>query len=140
MQWAVCGSPGGGRVPSRERDRDSSSSSGSRKSRGAGRRQEGRGRGGVGERGSRGVGQREQWKDPSANQSDRENELSQTNRGVGGVCVGVMPRVQSKLSRALHVHRGKKPLHDVQNLESTAMKIAIWYGSGESGRKAPCHL
>ena len=39
------------------------------------------------------------------NQPDREIELSQTNRGVGGVCVGVIPRVQSKLSRALHAHR-----------------------------------
>ena len=43
-----------------------------------------------------------------ATQSDREIELSQTNRGVGGVCVGVVPRVQSKLSHALHAHRGKK--------------------------------
>ena len=34
-----------------------------------------------------------------ATQSDREIELSQTNRVVGGVCVGVVPRVQSKLSR-----------------------------------------
>ena len=34
-----------------------------------------------------------------ATQSDREIELSQTNRGVGGVCVGVIPRVQPKLSR-----------------------------------------
>ena len=40
-------------------------------------------------------------------------ELSQTNRGVGGVCVGVVPRVQSKLSRALHAHRGKKLLQDL---------------------------
>ena len=29
-----------------------------------------------------------------ATQSDREIELSQTNRGVGGVCVGVVPRAQ----------------------------------------------
>ena len=43
-------------------------------------------------------------------QSHREIELSQTNRGVGGVCVGAVPRVQSKLSRALHTHRGKKLL------------------------------
>ena len=64
--------------------------------------------GGRGERGGGGVGQREQWEDPMATQSDREIELSQTNRGVGGVCVGVVPRVQSKLSRALHAHRGKK--------------------------------
>ena len=40
-----------------------------------------------------------------ATQSDREIELRQTNRGVGGVCVGVVPRVQSKLSRVLHAHR-----------------------------------
>ena len=46
---------------------------------------EGRERGG-GERrgrGDRGVGQREQWKDPLATQPDGEIELSQTNRGVG---------------------------------------------------------
>ena len=49
-----------------------------------------------------------------ATQSDREIELSQTNRGVGEVCVGVVPRVQSKLSRALHAHRGKKLLQDLQ--------------------------
>ena len=49
-----------------------------------------------------------------ATQSDREIELSQTNRGVGGVCVGVVPRVQSKLSRALHAHRGKKLLQDLE--------------------------
>ena len=36
-----------------------------------------------------------------ATHPDREIELSQTNRGVGGVYVGVVPRVQSKLSRAL---------------------------------------
>ena len=56
---------------------------------------EGRERGG-GERrgpGGGGVGQREQWEDPLASQPDREIELSQTNRGAGGVCVGVVPRV-----------------------------------------------
>ena len=76
---------------------------------------EGRERGG-GERGGRGgggVGQREQWEDPLATQPDGEIELSQTNRGVGGVCVGVVPRVQSKLSRVLHAHRGKKLLQDL---------------------------
>ena len=55
-------------------------------------------------------------------QPGREIELSQTNRGVGGVCVGVVPRVRSKLSRALHAHRGKKLLQDLQN---TAMKTAM---------------
>ena len=32
-----------------------------------------------------GVGHRKQWEDPLATQPDREIELSQTNRGVGGV-------------------------------------------------------
>ena len=80
----------------------------------------GRGRGGGG------VGQREQWEDPLATQPDREIELSQTNRGVGGVCVGVVHRVQSKLSCALHAHRGNKLLQDVQTQESAAIKRAIW--------------
>ena len=60
-----------------------------------------------------------------ATQPDREIELSQTNRGVGGVCVGVVPRVQSKLSRALHAHRGKKLLQDLQTQESAAMERAM---------------
>ena len=60
-----------------------------------------------------------------ATQPDREIELSQTNRGAGGVCVGVVPRVQSKLSRALHAHRGKKLLQDLQTQESAAMKRAM---------------
>ena len=60
-----------------------------------------------------------------ATQSDREIELSQTNRGVGQVCVGVVPRVQSKLSRALHAHRGKKLLQDLQTQESAVMKRAM---------------
>ena len=65
--------------------------------------EEGGGRGweGGGEEGRGGgdVEQREQSENPLATQPDRENELRQTNRGVGGVCVGVVPRV-SKLSRA----------------------------------------
>ena len=54
-----------------------------------------------------------------ATQPDREIEPSQTNLGVGGVCVGVVTRVRSKLSRAFHVHRGKKLLQDLQTQEST---------------------
>ena len=73
-----------------------------------------RGGGKRGEHGGGGVGQREQWEDPLATQPDREIELSQTNRGVGGVCVGVVPHVQLKLSRALHAHRGKKLLQDLR--------------------------
>ena len=74
---------------------------------GEGRERSGSERGG---RGGGGVGQQEQWEDPLAYQPDREIELSQTNRGFGGVCVGVVPRVSSKLSRALNAHRGKKLL------------------------------
>ena len=70
-----------------------------------------------------------------ATQSDREIKLSQTNRGVGGVCVGVVPRVQSKLSRALHAHRGKKLLQDLQTQESAATKRAMvrFRGAREKG-------
>ena len=108
--------------------------------RGGGRGGEWRERGG-GERGGHGgggVGQREQWEDPSATQPDREIELSQTNRGVGGVCVGVVPRVQSKLSRALHAHRGKKLLQDLQTQESSTMKRAMvrFGGAREKGAMA----
>ena len=100
----------------------------------------GRERGG-GERGGRGgggVGQREQWEDPMATQSDREIELSQTNRRVGGVCVGVVPCVQSNLSRALHAHRGKKLLQDLQTQESAATKRAMvrFRGAWEKGAMA----
>ena len=107
---------------------------------GGGRGGEGRERGGAerGGRGGGGVGQREQWEDPSATQPDREIELSRTNRAVGEVCVGVVPRVQSKLSRALHAHRGKKLLHDLQTQESAAMKRAMvrFRGARERGAMA----
>ena len=73
-----------------------------------------------------------------ATQPDREIELSQANRGVGGVCVGVVPRVQLKLSRALHAHRGKKLLQDLQTQESAAMKRAMirFRGAREKGAMA----
>ena len=94
--------------------------------------------GGGGERGGHGgggVGQREQWENPLTTQPDKEFELSKTNRAVGGVCVGVVPRVQSKLSRALHAHRGKKLLQDLQTQESVAMKRAMirFRGAREKG-------
>ena len=100
---------------------------------GGGGGREGRGRGG-GERGGRGgggVGQREQWEDPMATQPDREIELSQTNRGVGGVCVGVVPR-------ALRAHRGKKLLQDLQTQESAATNRAMvrFRGAREKGAMA----
>ena len=97
-----------------------------------------RGGGGRGGRGGGGVGQRGQWEDPMATQSDREIELSQTNRGVGGVCVGVVPRVQSKLSRALHAHRRKKLLQDLQTQESAATKRTMgrFRGAREKGAMA----
>ena len=73
-----------------------------------------------------------------ATQPDREIELSQTNRGVGGVCVGVVPRVQSKLSRALHAHRGQKLLQDLRTQESAAIKRAMetFRGAREKGAMA----
>ena len=118
------GSPSGGRGPSRERDRNSIGRSGS------GRRKGGRGGEGEGR-----VGQREQWEDPLTTQPDWAIELSQTNRGVGGVCVRVVPRVQSKLSRALHAHRGKKLLRDSRTQESVPMKRAMvsFRGAREKG-------
>ena len=39
--------------------------------------------------------------------------------------MGVVPRVQSKLSRALHAHRGKKLLQDLQTQESAPIKRAM---------------
>ena len=97
-----------------------------------------RGGEGRGVRGCGGVGQREQLEDPMATQSDREIELSQTNRGVGGVCAGVVPRVQSKLSRALHAHRGKKLLQDLQTQESAMTNRAMvrFRGAREKGAMA----
>ena len=52
--------------------------------------------------------------------------------------MGVVPRVQSKLSRALHAHRGKKLLQDIQTQESTAMKRAMvrFRGAREKGAMA----
>ena len=39
--------------------------------------------------------------------------------------MGFVPRVQSKLSRALHAHRGKKLLQDLQTQESATIQRAI---------------
>ena len=85
------GNPGDGRDPSRERDMDSIGRSKRRKSRGAGRGWTGEGAQGA--KWWRGVEQRELWDGPFTTPPDRENKLSQTNRGVGGVCIGVVPRV-----------------------------------------------
>ena len=102
---------------------------------GEGRERSGRERGG---RGGGGFEHREQWEDTLTTQPDRKIELSQTNRGVGGVCEGVVPRVQSKLSRALHAHRGKKLLQDLQTQESAAKKRAMvkFRGAREKGAMA----
>ena len=96
--------------------------------------EEGEGRGGEGGGGG-GVGQRKQWEDPLPTQPDREIELSQTNPGITGECVGVVSRVQSKLSRAFHPHRGKKLLQDLQTQESAPIKRAMvrFRGAGEMG-------
>ena len=89
-------------------------------------------------RGGGSVGQRQQWEDPLATQPDREIELSQASQGVGGVCAGVVPRVQSKLSRALHAHRGKKLLQDLHTQESAPTKRAMvrFRRAREKGAKA----
>ena len=52
--------------------------------------------------------------------------------------MGVVPRVQSKLSRALHAHRGKKLLQDLQTQESAAPKRAMvrFRGAREKGAMA----
>ena len=52
--------------------------------------------------------------------------------------MGVVPRVQSKLSRALHAHRGKKLLQDLQAQESAATKKAMvrFRGAREKGAMA----
>ena len=52
--------------------------------------------------------------------------------------MGVVPRVQSKLSRALHAHRGKKLLQDLQTQESAPMKRAMikFRGTREKGAMA----
>ena len=49
--------------------------------------------------------------------------------------MGVVPRVQSKLSRALHAHLGKKLLQDLQTQESAAMERAMvrFRGAWEKG-------
>ena len=86
------------------------------------------GRENRGEEGGHGGGcdeQREQSEDPLATHPDGEIELKQTNRGAGGVCVRIIPRVQSKLSRALHAHRGKTLLQDLQTLASAVMNRAM---------------
>ena len=83
------------------------------------------GAGSGGGRGSRDVEQREQLEDLLVTRPECENELSQTNRSVRGVFVGVVPRVQSILSRALHAHRGKKFLQSLLNVVSTTIKRAI---------------
>ena len=56
---------------------------------------------------------------------ESENELSQTNRSVREVFVGVVPRVQSILSSALYAHRGKKFLQSLLNVVSTTIKRAM---------------
>ena len=52
--------------------------------------------------------------------------------------MGVVPRVQSKLSRALHAHRGKKLLQDLHTQESAATKRAMvrFRGAREKGAMA----
>ena len=58
-------------------------------------------------------------------QPEEENELSETNRSVRRVSVGIVPRGQSKLSRALQAHLGKKLLQDLHNPDNTTIKRAM---------------
>ena len=71
-------------------------------------------------------------------QPDWEIELSKTNRGVEGVCVGVVTRVQSGFSRALHAHRWKKLLQGLRTQKSAPMKKAMvrFRGAREKGAMA----
>ena len=52
--------------------------------------------------------------------------------------MGVVPRARSNLSRALHAHRGKKLLQDLQTQEIAARKRAIvrFRGAREKGAMA----
>ena len=96
---------------------------------------EGEGRGGEGGAWGRGCWKARTVGGSVGNQPDGEIELSQTNRGVRVVCVGVVPRVQSKLSRALHAHCRKKLLQHLQTQESVPMKRAMvrFRGAPEKG-------
>ena len=61
----------------------------------------------------------------SVGNSARKGEWAESdNRSVRGVRAEVVPRVQSKLSLALHAHRGKKLLQDPQILDSSTRKRA----------------
>ena len=54
--------------------------------------------------------------------------------------MGVVPRVQAKLSRALHAHRGKKLLQDLQTQESAATKRAMVRFRGARGKGAMVYV
>ena len=84
-----------------------------------------RGRGERGGRGGGGVGQREQWKDPLATQPDGEIELSQTNRGVGGVCGRVVPRVNQS-SRALSTHTVGRSSCKISKPKKVRRRTELW--------------
>ena len=73
-----------------------------------------------------------------ATQSEGENEFRHTNRSVRGVCLGVVHRVHSKLSRTLHAHGGNKLLQDLENPDNTTMKRASvrFRGAREKGAMA----
>ena len=55
--------------------------------------------------------------------------------------MGIVPSVQSKLSRALHTHRGKKLLQDLQTQESAATKRAmVRFRGAREGRHGICRM
>ena len=107
-----------------------------------------RGTGGLEGRGERGRDRREeggaesgellQREDPVATQPQTEDERTRTNRSPRRECVGVMPRLQSKLTRVLHAHRGTKLLEDLQNQANNTSKRAMvrFRGTREKGAMA----
>ena len=62
--------------------------------------------------------------------------LNERNRIIRGVCVGVVPRGQSNISRALDAHRGKKLLQDLQTLDNATIKRSILWIKEEKEKSA----
>ena len=102
--------------------------------------QGGRGREGRGE-GDGGTGDTEEHterEDQAASQPERGDERTQNNRSARRECLGIKPRVQSKLSRVLHARRGAKLLEDIRNQDNYTMKRAMvqFRGAREKGAMA----
>ena len=83
------------------------------------------GGGGEGGRGGGGVGQREQWEDPLATQPDREIEMRQTNRGVGGVC-GELYLASNHSSRAPSTHTVGRSSCKISKPKKVRQRRELW--------------